>query len=67
MIRLRAAAVSDLAEVLPRTRKLNDHEGIHISDADLERALRRLLEDGSLGAVWLVERDGQAVGDGIGT
>ena len=39
-IRLRPATIEDLAVVLPRTRALNDHEGITISDAALEAALR---------------------------
>jgi len=67
MVRLRAAATADLADILPRTRKLNDHEGIAVSDADLERALRRLLGDPSLGGVWLVERDDVLVGYAIVT
>ena len=33
MFALRAATVADLSVVLPRTRALNDHEGIAISDA----------------------------------
>jgi ribosomal protein S18 acetylase RimI-like enzyme len=52
-IRLRAATDEDLAAVLPRTRALNDHEGITISDAALEAALRKLLGDPALGGVWL--------------
>jgi ribosomal protein S18 acetylase RimI-like enzyme len=44
-----------VAAVLPRTRALSAHEGIVISDELLEAALRRLLEDASLGGVWLVE------------
>lgn len=67
MIRVRAASPHDLAELLPRTRKLNDHEGIRVSDADLEHALRQLLGDASLGGAWLVERDGAVVGYAIVT
>lgn len=67
MIALRAATLADLADVLPRTRALNDHEGIAVSDADLETALRRLLGDPSLGGVWLVEDDGQRIGYAIVT
>jgi ribosomal protein S18 acetylase RimI-like enzyme len=67
MVRLRAAVAADLADILPRTRELNDHEGIAVSDADLARALRRLLDDASLGGVWLVERGGQVVGYAIVT
>jgi ribosomal protein S18 acetylase RimI-like enzyme len=64
---LRLATVDDLSEVFPRTRALNDHEGIAISDATLEAALLKLLGDPSLGGVWLVERAGQTVGYAIVT
>jgi ribosomal protein S18 acetylase RimI-like enzyme len=59
---LRLADLDDLPALLPRTRALNAHEGIRVGDADLELALRRLLGDPSLGAAWLVERDGAAIG-----
>jgi ribosomal protein S18 acetylase RimI-like enzyme len=58
MIRLRPATVDDVAEVLPRTRALNAHENIAITDEALEAALRRLLADASIGGVWLVEDEG---------
>jgi ribosomal protein S18 acetylase RimI-like enzyme len=64
---LRNASPADLAQLLPRTRALNDHEGIAISEAHLERALRGLLEEPGLGRVWLVERDGLAIGYAIVT
>ena len=67
MFAIRAATLADLAQVLPRTRALNDHEGIAISDAHLEVALRRLLGDPTLGGVWLVERDGATIGYAIAT
>lgn len=66
MIRLRSATLDDLAELLPRTRALNAHEGIEISDDLIEQALRRLLSDASIGTVWLVE-DGVAIGYAITT
>ena len=59
---LRAATLDDLALVLPRTRALNEHEGIEISDTLLEAALRRLLVDHSLGGVWLIHDDTAVVG-----
>jgi ribosomal protein S18 acetylase RimI-like enzyme len=62
MIALRLATVDDLPLVLPRTRALNDHEAIEISDAQLDAALRILLGDPSIGALWLIERDGAPVG-----
>lgn len=67
MFALRAARLADLPLVLPRTRALNDHEDIAVSDADLETALRRLLADPALGGVWLVERDGAPIGYAIAT
>lgn len=65
MITIRPATLGDVAVVLPRTRALNDHENIAISDELLEAALRRLLGDPSLGGVWLVERDGAPIGYAI--
>jgi len=61
-IALRLATPDDFAEVFPRTRALNDHEGIDVTDEVLEAALRRLLGDGSLGGVWLALRDGLVIG-----
>jgi ribosomal protein S18 acetylase RimI-like enzyme len=60
--RLRVATVEDVPTLMPRTRALQDHEGIEISDAALESALRQLLADASLGVVWMIERDGVACG-----
>ena len=67
MIRLRTATLQDLADVLPRTRALNAHEGIVISDADLETALRRLLGDPSAGGVWLIEERGAGDAEAVPT
>lgn len=50
--------------MLPRTRALNAHENIVISDEALEAALRPLLADASLGGVWLIE-DEDVVGYAI--
>lgn len=68
MITLRAATTADLPAVLPRTRALNDHEGISVSDAALEAALRTLLGDSKLGGVWLIVDDAKSapVGYAIG-
>jgi ribosomal protein S18 acetylase RimI-like enzyme len=57
VITVRAATLDDAATILPRTRALNAHEGIVITDELLEAALRRLLADPSLGAAWLIETD----------
>jgi hypothetical protein len=43
MITLRAATPDDLDAILPRTRALNDHEGIEISTPQLRAALEKLL------------------------
>lgn len=67
VLRLRLAVVDDLAEVLPRTLALNAHESITVDPAALEAALARLLGDPALGGVWLVERDGAAIGYAIVT
>jgi ribosomal protein S18 acetylase RimI-like enzyme len=64
---LHRATVEDLHLVLPRTRALNDHEAIEISDATLASALRALLDDPALGGVWLVMRDGAPIGYAIVT
>lgn len=66
-VALRLATLADLSLLLPRTRALNAHESIAISDAELETALRGLLADGSLGGVWLIEEDGAAIGYAIVT
>lgn len=67
MIELRAASLADLPTLLPRTRALNAHEGIAVSDADLEKALGNLLSDPAIGGVWHIEEDGRDVGYAIVT
>lgn len=67
MIAIRPATLDDLAQVLPRTRALNDHEGIEISDASLDAALSKLLESPELGGVWLVTNGGDPIGYAIVT
>jgi ribosomal protein S18 acetylase RimI-like enzyme len=62
MIKLHQATPGDLEELLPRTRALNDHEGIKISDERLRAALRTLLASPELGGVWVITLDGQVVG-----
>ncbi len=57
-MRVRPATLDDVALLLPRTRALNAHENIVISDEDLEAALRGLLADPSIGGAWLIEDDG---------
>jgi len=64
---LRPATRRDLPLILPRTRALNDHEGIAIDTASLEAALRALLEDERTGLVWLVLRGDAPIGYAITT
>lgn len=67
MIELRLATVDDLEELLPRTRALNDHEGIEISDERLRAALSTLLTSPEQGAVFSIVRDGESIGYAIAT
>lgn len=67
MIALRRAGPADHAALLPRTRALNDHEGIAIGDAALAAALARLLADPAVGGAWLIERAGAPIGYAIAT
>ena len=64
---LRPATLADVDAVLPRTRALNDHEGIEIDDASLQLALRRLLGDPNLGGVWLILDDERVIGHAVVT
>ena len=67
MYALRIAGIDDVAVVMARTRALNVEEGIAIDDATLLLALCRLLRDASLGHVFLIERDGVAIGHAVVT
>jgi ribosomal protein S18 acetylase RimI-like enzyme len=62
MITLRAATHADLEAILPRTRALQDHEGITIGTPQLRAALETLLADKSLGGVWVIEDSAAIVG-----
>jgi ribosomal protein S18 acetylase RimI-like enzyme len=66
MIRVRQATLDDVAEILPRTQALNAEEQIVIDDASLEAAIRRLLGDATLGAVWLAE-ESEVIGHAVVT
>jgi ribosomal protein S18 acetylase RimI-like enzyme len=67
MYALRPATSADLATVVARTRALNAVEGIEIEDERLIAATRQLLADPALGQVWLIERDGVAIGHAVVT
>ena len=60
--RLRIATEADVPELLPRSRALQLHENIEISDAELERALREMLADPTLGCVFMIEEDSVVAG-----
>jgi len=68
MIALRPATPADLDLVFPRTRALNDHEAIEISDERLRAGLAKLLANPSYGGAWLAELwiDDEARGSGAG-
>jgi ribosomal protein S18 acetylase RimI-like enzyme len=68
IVHLRSATLADAPALLPRTRALNAHEGIAIGDAELDAALRRLLDDPALGGAWLVDDgNGETIGYAIVT
>lgn len=67
MFSLRIATPAELASVVARVRALNALEHIAIADDVLVAAAARLLADASLGHVWVIERDGAAVGHAIVT
>lgn len=59
---LRVATAADVPALVPRSRALQDHEGIEISTPALEAALREMLADPELGVVFVIEDDGATVG-----
>ncbi len=59
---LRPATLADVPALLPRSRALQDHEGIEISDEALDEAMRVMLADSSLGCVFVIEDGGRDVG-----
>jgi ribosomal protein S18 acetylase RimI-like enzyme len=67
VLHLRSAGPRDVAEILPRTLALNSHEGIAVDPHALAASLERVLGDPAIGGVWLIERDGSAIGYAIVT
>lgn len=67
MIVVRAASPADHATLLPRTRALNVHEGIALTDEALAASLARLLVSPEVGGAWLVTRDDAVIGYAIVT
>jgi ribosomal protein S18 acetylase RimI-like enzyme len=68
MIALRIAGDADIDALLPRMRAYNEVERIVIADPAAHlAALRKLIAEPDLGAVWLVERDAALIGYAIVT
>jgi ribosomal protein S18 acetylase RimI-like enzyme len=67
MFGLRIATPADLDELLPRTRALNDHEGIRVPTETLRDAMAVLLRSPSLGGVWVITVDDATIGYAIVT
>lgn len=59
---LRIATAADLPALVPRSRALQDHEGIEISTEALESAMREMLADPELGVVFVIQDDAVVVG-----
>jgi ribosomal protein S18 acetylase RimI-like enzyme len=67
MFGLRLATPADLDDLIPRTRALNDHEGITVPTETLREAMSVLVRSPSLGGVWLITRASAVVGYAIVT
>ena len=61
-INFRQAEAGDLAALVSMMREFNEHERINFDEAEVRAALTRLLDDESLGRVWLIESAGAAAG-----
>ena len=58
----RPAALADVEELLGMMRGLYEHDRLQFDRAAARRALERLLEDESLGGVWLIKSGAETVG-----
>ena len=67
MFGLRLATPEDLEDLVPRTRALNDHEGIEVSTETLREAMRELIASPSLGGVWVITNGATTIGYAIVT
>jgi len=65
MFGIRLATHADLDDLVPRTRALNDHEGIKVATETLAKAMRELIGSPSLGGLWIIERDKSTIGYAI--
>lgn len=67
MFGLRLATTADLDDLVPRTRALNDHEGIKVPTETLRAAMHELIGAPGLGDVWVITRSGATIGYAIVT
>src|SRR5688500_3517417 len=67
MFAVRLATLADLDDLVPRTRALNDHEGIKVPTETLREAMRDLIGSPSIGGAWVISRDGVTIGYAIVT
>ncbi len=58
---IRLASIEDLAIVLPFVRTFPQVENIPIAEKDLKTSLSTLLNNDTLGGIWLIYCEGQAV------
>lgn len=61
-IALKITSEKDLVELLPLVRGYHEFEQLALTELEREAAVRRLVSDRSLGAIWLVSGDGANVG-----
>ena len=59
---IRKASKADLPQVLKLVRAYHEHEDIKLSDRQRETSVRSLINDRSLGGIWLVYSDDIPVG-----
>ena len=59
---IRKASKADLPEVLKLVRAYHEYEDIKLSDRQRETSVRFLINDGSLGGIWLVYFDDIPIG-----
>ncbi len=62
IVKLRLARLSDLAALLPLVAAYHAFEGLQTTAARREAAVRQLIANDMLGAVWLIEVDAETAG-----
>lgn len=61
-VTLKISSENDLADLMPLVRGYHEFEQLALTELERENAVRRLITDRSLGAIWLVSGDGTHVG-----